>query len=171
MYSFSLKRPVLHEISPASTPKLFSRAASSAASSEWWALVWASLSSPRWPYKSAKPAVTFGLLTARPCEPLALSFSADVRSPAFTWRFFRVCATGSPEYYRPGLPFSRPNRLQVIFGRYHGAAGEIRTLDLVLRRHALYPSELQPHGFFYTTVSIGTSCLPIGTRGTPKTVS
>jgi hypothetical protein len=26
-----------------------------------------------------------------------------------------------------------------------GAAGEIRTPDLVLRRHALYPSELQPH--------------------------
>ena len=25
-----------------------------------------------------------------------------------------------------------------------GAAGEIRTPDLVLRRHALYPSELQP---------------------------
>jgi hypothetical protein len=31
----------------------------------------------------------------------------------------------------------------------NGAAGEIRTLDLVLRRHALYPSELQPHRYFY----------------------
>src|ERR1700732_3704976 len=37
--------------------------------------------------------------------------------------------------------------------RESGAAGEIRTLDLVLRRHALYPSELQPHAPFYTTNS------------------
>src|SRR6202022_1758960 len=42
----------------------------------------------------------------------------------------------------------------------NGAAGEIRTLDLVLRRHALYPSELQPHASFYTTVSRVLPCLP-----------
>ena len=34
-------------------------------------------------------------------------------------------------------------------GRKNGAAGEIRTPDLVLRRHALYPSELQPRRFIY----------------------
>jgi hypothetical protein len=31
----------------------------------------------------------------------------------------------------------------------NGAAGATRTPDLVLRRHALYPTELQPHAFLY----------------------
>ena len=56
--------------------------------------------------------------------------------------------------------------LLVIFGRDDGAAGEIRTLDLVLRRHALYPSELQPHAIFYTTVSIEARCLRFARRHT-----
>jgi hypothetical protein len=34
-----------------------------------------------------------------------------------------------------------------------GAAGEIRTPDLVLRRHALYPSELQPRTSFISCVT------------------
>ena len=40
-----------------------------------------------------------------------------------------------------------------------GAAGEGRTPDLVLRRHALYPSELQPRALFipYATHSHGSS--------------
>ena len=45
--------------------------------------------------------------------------------------------------------FWRPSQdtLLYLFVK-NGAAGEIRTLDLVLRRHALYPSELQPHVTF-----------------------
>ena len=36
-----------------------------------------------------------------------------------------------------------------------GAAGETRTLGLVLRRHALYPPELQPRAFSYIMFRLG----------------
>jgi hypothetical protein len=42
--------------------------------------------------------------------------------------------------------FAYPLKTFCSIGK-NGAAGEIRTPDLVLRRHALYPSELQPRTF------------------------
>src|SRR5882762_1336323 len=89
---------VVEEITPVSIPKLFSRAASSAASSAWWALVWASPSSPRWPSTSARPAVTFALRIVRPRAPSALSSSSAVLSLVSNSPFFGACAARLPEF-------------------------------------------------------------------------
>jgi hypothetical protein len=40
-----------------------------------------------------------------------------------------------------------------------GAPGVIRTLDLVLRRHTLYPSELRAHGVSCNFITIRAECV------------
>jgi hypothetical protein len=76
-------------------------------------------------------------------DPTILLFRVSIRdfwaggAHSKTTLIFRVAA--------PSEGVSKGRRVWIG----NGAAGEIRTPDLVLRRHALYPSELQPRTCIY----------------------